>query len=79
MGQAFSSDLRKFAHGFCHVWNKMSLQSAKYSEDELVELVKQYTVSNFDHAMTQTNKDNKAKDGTHTRIEVLRMSNYLML
>ena len=70
MAQALGSNLRKFNHGFCHVWNKMSLQSAKYSEDELVELVKQCTVSNLDLAITQTTEDNKAEDSTDTRIKI---------
>ena len=48
----------------------MSLQSATYSEDELVELVKQSTVSNLDLAMTQTSEDNKAEDGIDTQIEI---------
>ena len=70
MAQALSSNPRKFAHGFCHVWNKMSLQRTKYSEDELVELVKQCTVSNLDLAMTQTNEDIKAEDSTDTQTEI---------
>ena len=70
ISQALSSNLRKFAHGFCHVWNKMSLQSGKYSEDELVELVKQRTVPNLDLAMTQTDEDNEVEDSTDTRIEI---------
>ena len=32
MGEAFGSNPRKFGHGFWHAWNKMSLQSAKYSK-----------------------------------------------